>query len=1804
MKKHALAILISLATLLGVTSFSQNALGQALRIITPPQGGTGIGSVTAGDVGECLKVFDDAPFTYELGVCGTSSVVNTDKFATSTNNIDIQPNVGQGLNVSASSTFSSIFNVGGLFNASSTSLFQNIVAYSSTTLQRYTGTFGTTTQATSTTFHISSLFNFGGDVFSDLVGTGLQVVNGVLEATLGTSIDISAETNLTAGDGITLTDDDLDCDTATSAIFGCLSSADWSVFNNKVSSTSLSGASVISYTPATGVITTTGGTFGSGNYIFPGELQVNSSTTLQNFTAVNGTTSQATSTAFRATTLGVGTDYINDITGNQLTLTGFSLGVSEGAGSGLDADTLDTVDSGSFLRSDASDSYTSGTLTFDAGTALDLNTTSLTVADTAIGFDGVSTELTFTGNMTMNTDDLAINKSTGLVTLQNLLVSGSSTLQRFTATHGTTTQATSTSLAITNLTSALVSSAADGSTLEYAGTSCTNQFVRALSALGVATCATVANTDLANSSITVTDANTTLTIGGSPVSLGGTLTATLNLAKANTWSALQTFGAGASTTNFTFSGSLWGGGNSTTTSNGNIYSQGIIAASSTTGFLGVGSNLTLSRIGNSTYSTVQHLQDIFHSSGWVSGGTVADIGGNAISVSAGTGLIRATDSAVAQISYFDWTASTTITVPQGEIRYLGIEYNSGSPRVASRTVENWDLSTDFQLGSVVNEGGTIHITTNPQAVGDHAANMIEREYQTMPLARDERAGGLILGESGTRNITVSAGALWDKLNRYAISAIDTSVSGSFDTYVGATKYLGGQTQWDNLSYNNAGTLASTTVNRYSNLWFYIESDGALLSLYGTSNTAILATAEQEGAPATLPVRCTVDCKLIGRLTFQESGATAELISSAFTESFTASAISDHSSLSNLAWTSSGHTGTANTVPYFTTSGIAAEFSTSTLNIGGIASGMYSAINTWTAGNIFTSSSTILNLTSVISTSTSATTTNFAVTGSATSTFGGGISLTTGCFAIGTTCIGGSGGTASSTLLSDNNTWTGSNVFNASPSIGGQVNGILLGGSNWLYSSSTNGSTVLGLGSSPGSYTVATANRDNVGIGENSLKALTSGFSNVAIGNDALDSLTTGNSNVAVGWTAGNTGSSNAHLGVSSGGSVTGSGNITIGAASATNVTSGSSNIIIGAYVSAPVATDSSQLNIGNVLYGSGLYSILSASAVPTATGKIGIGTTTPFSTFAVAGGSLQTYPLLSISTSTASATSTALIVDSNGNLGIGTSSPGSALSVSGSVLVNSNATSTWQNSGINLTGGCFSINNVCITSSGAVADGGPNSKWATSTNTTDIQPNADQGLNVIASSTFMGNLFSKGSFFASTTALFTSGLTSYASSTFQDFTGVNATTSQATTSRFAITSLTSALVSTGADGGTYEYPGTACTNQFVRSLSVLGIATCETVANTDLANSSVTVNGTTIALGASETITAASSTLLANTNTWTGGNIFNGSTTALTLSSVTSTSTHATSTNFSISSFFSFGGDRFSDLVGTGLAVVGDALTTTLGTAVDLASEVGATILPIANGGTNKALTLSNGGLIWSDADSFEVLSANANSGLSLVSGGAGTPSWFAPTLGSILFAGTNGALTQNNPSFFWDNTNFRLGVGTTSPWARLSLSGLSAGTTPIFDVSTSTATATSSVFTIASNGFVGVGTTSPNSRLSINGSAFTKEYNQATSSPMTIDWEYSNQQQITIGATGVTLNLKNGMAGGTYRLIACQDKGGSDTITVWDAQILWSGGTAPTLTSTQNKCDVISFLATYGTTTDAGATKKLQYFGAVNANF
>ena len=61
--------------------------------------------------------------------------------------------------------------------------------------------------------------------------------------------------------------------------------------------------------------------------------------------------------------------------------------------------------------------------------------------------------------------------------------------------------------------------------------------------------------------------------------------------------------------------------------------------------------------------------------------------------------------------------------------------------------------------------------------------------------------------------------------------------------------------------------------------------------------------------------------------------------------------------------------------------------------------------------------------------------------------------------------------------------------------------------------------------------------------------------------------------------------------------------------------------------------------------------------------------------------------------------------------------------------------------------------------------------------------------------------------------------------------------------------------------------------------------------------------------------------------------------------------------------------------------------------------------------------------------------------------GGTGTATAF--TAGSVVFAGASGVYTQDNAKFFWDNTNYRLGLNTATPQTTLTIVSNTQTTTP-----------------------------------------------------------------------------------------------------------------------------------------------------------
>ncbi len=156
----------------------------------------------------------------------------------------------------------------------------------------------------------------------------------------------------------------------------------------------------------------------------------------------------------------------------------------------------------------------------------------------------------------------------------------------------------------------------------------------------------------------------------------------------------------------------------------------------------------------------------------------------------------------------------------------------------------------------------------------------------------------------------------------------------------------------------------------------------------------------------------------------------------------------------------------------------------------------------------------------------------------------------------------------------------------------------------------------------GSCTVLSTANNTTALGLNTAYRVTTGSQNTALGASALQNVTTTNYNTAVGWNSliNTTGSRNTALGASSGSTnVSGSDNILVGnGVGSATLQSGSSNILIGNSVDTPLAATSNYLNIGNVIFATGMNGTLAAPA-----GNVGIGKINPKLPLDIAGSTLD-----------------------------------------------------------------------------------------------------------------------------------------------------------------------------------------------------------------------------------------------------------------------------------------------------------------------------------------------------------------------------------------------------------------------------------------------------------------------------------------------------------------------------------------------------------------------------------------------------
>lgn len=460
-----------------------------------------------------------------------------------------------------------------------------------------------------------------------------------------------------------------------------------------------------------------------------------------------------------------------------------------------------------------------------------------------------------------------------------------------------------------------------------------------------------------------------------------------------------------------------------------------------------------------------------------------------------------------------------------------------------------------------------------------------------------------------------------------------------------------------------------------------------------------------------------------------------------------------------------------------------------------------------------------------------------------------------------------------------------------------------------------------------------------------------------------------------------------------------------------------------------------------------------------------------------------------------------------------------------------------------------------------------------------------------------------------------------------------ASTTGITTSVLYVSGITSALHLGSTAGMTTSYAGTSCTNQFVRSLNGAGTATCASVANTDLTNSTVNFTYTgmsgsaSVSLGGTVSILASSSPThgFVNASSSIATSTFNGSVTV----GATAVWPHLLvgSTTPPVTNQGQWLEIWGSDDTPNGLSM-------TIGN-----TSKGTKAYSAYNLNNDRAdASITNYAGLYLNSSFYSDTSfgdGSATSSSVQLTNSMGPLQFFASTStwnGYITF--TTGSLNAAQERMRITNSG-DVGIATSTPAAKFAVNGnafiagyiTSTSTTASrFPFASSTALTAGNLFfsnatgttalyafmintggarignngttTINKMGMLGTGTTTPmfNWTLATGTVVVTEGKMFSTSTKMVVDWKNCNStsggcqmQNIQVLATAYEIGFNNASTSGQSLLLELCNGGSTAGALTWKAPIVWA--TSYTQTTGANKCELLAFRIGVGTSTNTATS-------------
>lgn len=304
---------------------------------------------------------------------------------------------------------------------------------------------------------------------------------------------------------------------------------------------------------------------------------------------------------------------------------------------------------------------------------------------------------------------------------------------------------------------------------------------------------------------------------------------------------------------------------------------------------------------------VQDWLNYVQSAGYLRGGNmIAESGNGKLTVTGGTGFFKVENSGSALTKLASWVTTTGINLTDSSTNYVFVNYNSGNPYISVSTLASNDGRTKFGLGRVFREGTDIHVVQ----AGLHPVETYKR-IQSRTNAIEgavKRASGMVISETGTRNIATTAGVFYAGFTRHTTPAMDTSDPGTDFEYYYLENGVWTETeasQIDNLQYNDISTpdseaLATLSNNFYGVHWVYVDIDGHILVVYGQDEYSKVSDAETAALPVTGYGHIDDAAMLVGKIIIAKSASTFTEVENVQDVTFSYVPVTEHDDLAGLA----------------------------------------------------------------------------------------------------------------------------------------------------------------------------------------------------------------------------------------------------------------------------------------------------------------------------------------------------------------------------------------------------------------------------------------------------------------------------------------------------------------------------------------------------------------------------------------------------------------------------------------------------------------------------------------------------------------------------------------------------------------------------------------------------------------------------------------------------------------------------------------------------------------------------------------